>query len=74
MVELGDSPLQPSVASRPTGVLLVATEGCTLLCVRRDCERPAGRPTDRPWTFDRGHLSRSMSRDVCDVLVSILYG
>ena len=64
MVELGASPLQPSVASRPKGVLLVATEGCTLLCVRRDCVRPT----------DRGHLSRSMSRDVCDVLVSILYG
>ena len=56
MAELGDSPLQPSVALRPTGVFLVATEGCTLLCVRRMCERPAGRPTDR------SHLCHALSR------------
>ena len=40
MVELGDSPLQPSVASRPTGVLLVKPQ-----CVRPVCT--TGRPADR---------------------------
>ena len=53
MVELGDSPLQPSVASRPTCVLLVKPQ-----CVRPNDRPPSNvsRSVTLPW---KGYVDMS---------------